>query len=45
MFGEAGRELLDAYGVEEVPGDRLALRPIVLNVERDRRGEGPLRFL
>lgn len=34
--------LMDAYGVREVPRDELVLRPEVLDIERARRGKGPL---
>lgn len=44
MFGDAGCDLLDAYGIEEITADELILRPIILNIERDRRGEDVLNF-
>lgn len=44
MFGEDGEGLLDALGVEEVPYDKLTLKPWILNAERDRRGEEMLQM-
>lgn len=43
-YGEAGRALLDALGVEEVPAPELVLGPELLNAGRLSRGEEPLRI-
>lgn len=45
MFGKDGEELLDALGVEEIPLDKLTLKPWILNIDRDKRGEEPLQML
>lgn len=44
-YGGAADELLDALGIEEVPGGELTLRPWILDIERDRRGAPPLTRL
>lgn len=44
-YGDAGESLLDALGVEEVPPAEVVLKPIILNIERERRGCAPLARL
>ena len=44
-YGQAGKDFLDALGIEQIPRDGLMLTPDVLNKERARRGEAPLTFL
>lgn len=46
VYGEGDADaLLDALGIEEVPRDRLVLKPEVLDAERARRGDPPLTRL
>lgn len=44
-YGDAGESLLDALGVEEAPPAEVTLKPAVLDIERERRGRGPLARL
>ena len=44
-FGDDGRDLLDALGVEKVDRERLTLKPKILNAERAARGEEALTYL
>lgn len=44
-YGQAGKDLLDAYGICRIPRDELMLKPDILNIERKRRGEDPLTRL
>ncbi len=44
-YGQAGQDLLDALGIEEIGRDELNLTPAILDIERKRRGEAPLTKL
>lgn len=46
VYGEAEADaLLDALGIQEVGRDELMLKPEILDIERERRGEPPLTRL
>ena len=46
VYGEAEADaLLDALGIREIGRDELTLRPEILDIERERRGEPPLTRL
>ena len=45
LYGEEGRALLDALGVEAVDPAELVLKPEILDRERRARGKGPLTRL
>lgn len=46
VYGEAeANALLDALGIREIGRDELMLRPEILDIERERRGEAPLTRL
>lgn len=44
-YGDAGAALLDALEVEEVPPAQVMLKPVVLDIERKKRGGAPLARL
>lgn len=43
FFGDEGQALLDALGVRQMGRDELNLKPAIIDIERSRRGEEPLR--
>jgi len=43
-YGSDGKELLDVLGVEEVPFEKLMLKPQVLDAERQKRGLPPINW-
>lgn len=43
-YGERGRALFDALGIEEVPAGELLLGPELISRGRLERGEAPVRF-
>ena len=46
IYGEADADaLLDALGVREIGRDELVLKPEILDIEREKRGEPPLTRL
>ena len=45
VFGKDGREFLDALGIEEIPLDRLVLKPKIIDMERKKRGLPPINWL
>lgn len=44
MLGEDGEDLLATLGIEEMPLDRLVLKPWILDIEREKRGLPPLNW-
>ena len=42
-FGEQGREFLAGLGVEQMGKDEMTLKPEILDAERKRRGERPVK--
>lgn len=44
-YGEDGKEFLYTLGVEEIPPDRLFLKPQILDIERKKRGLPPINWL
>ena len=44
MFGSDGKDLLDSFGVECIPTENLTLKPWILNIERERRGEDEIKI-
>lgn len=45
IYGEEGAELLNAFGIEQIPPSKLMLKPEILDIERAHRGEPPLTKL
>ena len=46
VYGETeANVLLDALGIREIGRDELMLKPEILDIERERRGEQPLTRL
>jgi hypothetical protein len=44
FFGKDGQDSLDALGIERIAADDLMLKPQILNIERAKRGETPLKL-
>jgi IS30 family transposase len=45
VFKEEGCRFLDALGIEEVPLDKLVLKPQIIDAEREKRGLPPINWL
>lgn len=44
MFGEEGTGFLMAAGIEEIPLDKLTLKPYIVDIERRKRGLPPINW-
>jgi len=45
IFGKDGCTFLDALGIEEIPLDKLVLKPKIIDIERQKRGLPPINWL